>query len=115
MGEACRERRRLRGQSRPLYLESLEERLILSNSSGVGIPQFLLFHDHGALPDGSPTPPSGALQPYQMVKAYGINQIMFGNVAGNGAGQTIAIVDAYDDPKIAADLATFDTTAVLPW
>ena len=40
-----------------------------------------------------------------MVKAYGINQIMFGNVAGNGAGQTIAIVDAYDDPKIAADLA----------
>ena len=27
---------------------------------------------------------------------------------GNGSGETIAIVDAYDDPSIAADLATFD-------
>ncbi|HLN26793.1 MAG TPA: hypothetical protein VK395_03555, partial [Gemmataceae bacterium] len=76
----------------------------------MGIPQFRLFHGNGAKPDQSPAPPSGALQPYQMIKAYGINQIMFGNVAGNGAGQTIAIVDAYDDPTITADLAQFDAT-----
>ncbi len=33
-----------------------------------------------------------------MRAAYGVNSIMFGNTAGTGAGQTIAIVDAYNDP-----------------
>jgi subtilase family serine protease len=50
--------------------------------------------------------------PAQIEQAYGFNQIAFstsaGTVAGNGAGQTIAIVDAYDDPKIVSDLETFD-------
>ncbi len=32
----------------------------------------------------------------------------FGTTGNEGAGQTIAIVDAYDDPNIANDLATFD-------
>ena len=46
---------------------------------------------------------------------YGINQISFsGGIKGNGAGQTIAIVNAYNDPNIAADLATFDKTYNLP-
>ena len=40
--------------------------------------------------------------PAQMRAAYGFNQL-----AGTGAGQTIAIVDAYDDPTIAKDLAVF--------
>ena len=35
-------------------------------------------------------------------------------LTGTGSGQTIAIVDAYDDPNITADLATFDTTFGLP-
>ena len=35
-------------------------------------------------------------------------------VAGNGSGETIAIVDAYDDPNIQADLNTFDTQFGLP-
>jgi subtilase family serine protease len=51
--------------------------------------------------------------PAQIEQAYGFNQITFstptGTVAGNGAGQTIAIVDAYDDPNIYSDLHTFDT------
>ena len=46
--------------------------------------------------------------PAQIAAAYGFNSIKFGNVVGNGAGQTIAIVDAYDDPDIAGDLQTFD-------
>jgi hypothetical protein len=46
--------------------------------------------------------------PAQIAAAYGFNQIKFGNVVGDGAGQTIAIVDAYDDPDIAGDLQTFD-------
>ena len=58
----------------------------------------------------SPTP--YGLTPAQVRQAYGFNQITFtgGKVAGNGAGQTIAIVDAYDEPNIASDLHTFDKT-----
>ena len=41
--------------------------------------------------------------PQQIRTAYGIT-----GIAGNGAGQTIAVVDAYDDPNIAADLHAFD-------
>ena len=54
--------------------------------------------------------------PQQIQSAYGINQIKFsgGTVAGNGAGQTIAIVDAYNDPNIQADLNMFDTHFGLP-
>src|SRR3954463_13556755 len=36
------------------------------------------------------------------------------DLKGSGAGQTIAIVVAYDHPAIAADLATFDRTFGLP-
>ncbi len=50
--------------------------------------------------------------PTQIQHAYGFDQINFstanGLVKGNGAGQTIAIVDAFDDPNIASDLHHFD-------
>jgi subtilase family serine protease len=50
--------------------------------------------------------------PAQIQQAYSFNQIRFatssGSVIGTGAGQTIAIVDAYDDPSIMSDLETFD-------
>ena len=36
--------------------------------------------------------------PQQLESAYGTNQISFGSIKGNGAGQTVAIVDAYDNP-----------------
>ena len=53
--------------------------------------------------------PSG-YSPQQIQNAYGVNQIAFsgGKVVGNGAGETIAIVTAYNDPNIASDLAAFD-------
>ncbi|MCJ7672119.1 MAG: hypothetical protein MUP67_08730, partial [Acidimicrobiia bacterium] len=35
-------------------------------------------------------------------------------LTGDGTGQTIAIVTAYDHPYIAQDLATFNTTFGLP-
>ena len=47
--------------------------------------------------------------PAQMVGAYGVNQILFGSTGGTGAGETIAIVDAYDDPNAAGDLDAFDS------
>ncbi len=51
------------------------------------------------------------LEPSQLATAYGVNQITFSSLGGAalGAGQTIAIVDAYGDPNIASNLATFDT------
>ena len=39
-----------------------------------------------------------AYSPSQISQAYGFNQISFGGVTGNGAGQTIALIDAYNDP-----------------
>ena len=38
----------------------------------------------------------------------------FNGTAGTGSGETIAIVDAYDDPNIQADLNTFDSEFGLP-
>jgi subtilase family serine protease len=47
--------------------------------------------------------------PAQIRHAYGIDQL-----ASNGTGQTIAIVDAYDDPNIVSDLNKFSTQFGLP-
>ena len=51
--------------------------------------------------------------PAEIRHAYGFDQIAFatssGAVSGNGAGQTIAIVDAYNDPNIVKDLSAFDS------
>lgn len=65
---------------------------------------------------GSSGPPSAAFTPTQIANAYGINQITFsnGSIVGNGAGQTIALIDAYNDPNIKTDLATFDSAFNLP-
>jgi hypothetical protein len=50
--------------------------------------------------------------PGQIQNAYGFNQISFlvngRSVTGNGSGETIAIVDAYNDPTIQSDLHAFD-------
>jgi hypothetical protein len=48
--------------------------------------------------------------PAQIAQAYGFNGVTFDNgaIKGSGAGQTIAIVDAYYDPTIASDLSKFD-------
>jgi hypothetical protein len=45
----------------------------------------------------------------QIRAAYGINSIPnFGSAAADGSGQTMAIVDAYNDPSILTDLDGFD-------
>ena len=49
-----------------------------------------------------------------MRQAYGVNNIMFGSVTGDGTGQTIAIIDAYDDPTATSDLHAFDQYFGLP-
>ena len=54
------------------------------------------------------SPPSGAFTPSQIQQAYGFNKVTFGASTGDGTGQTIAIVDAQDDPNIQGDLNAFD-------
>ena len=40
--------------------------------------------------------------------AYGLNDLSFSGAAADGHGQTIAIVDAFNDPNVVGDLNTFD-------
>ncbi len=58
------------------------------------------------------------LTPAQITAAYGLDSITFqtasGPVKGNGAGETIALIEAYHDPYIASDLATYDQAFNLP-
>lgn len=53
--------------------------------------------------------PSG-YRPSDLLAAYGLAAA----AASNGAGQTIAIVDAYDDPNAESDLAVYRSTFGLP-
>jgi subtilase family serine protease len=57
--------------------------------------------------------------PAQIADAYGLNAISFPSasgtkVAGDGSGQTIAIVDLYHDPNLQASLNAFDAQYSLP-
>ncbi len=57
--------------------------------------------------------------PAQVTAAYGLNAISFessagATVAGDGTGQTIAIVEMYHDPNIQASLNAFDAQYNLP-
>ena len=67
-----------RGHSGPdadSVLEQLEPRVLLSYS-----------------------PYGEELTPSQMCSAYGFNQVYFGSVPGTGRGETVAVIDLYDDP-----------------
>lgn len=102
--------RRQNRQRKTPRLESLETRALLSASSALSI---IMQPEMMRLNAGASNSPTG-LSPQQVSQAYGFNQIEFNSgsssapVVGDGSGQTIAIVDAYDDPKIKQDLATFD-------
>ena len=54
--------------------------------------------------------------PAQIRHAYGFDQLSFANgkIAADGSSQTIAIIEAYHDPKIASDLHYFDWIFSLP-
>jgi hypothetical protein len=92
--------------------ELLERRVLFSAAAATSVggahPTYELASGSGAQPlaTGSAT----LITPAQMVQAYGVNGISFGGVTGDGTGQTIAIVDAYDDPNALSDLQTFDST-----
>jgi len=62
----------------------------------------------GASPDAIPA--GVGYGPSQLQSAYNLTS----SSAANGTGRTIAIVDAFDDPTAAADLATYRSSAGLP-
>src|SRR5437870_3944885 len=87
-----------------LYMQNLESRTLLS---AVMHPELQI-----AAPILNPqasTTPYG-LTPSALRHGYGIDSIKFSNgtVTGDGSGQSIAIIDAYDDPNAAGDLHAFD-------
>jgi subtilase family serine protease len=93
----------------------LEGRQLLSADALTASPSQFRAQPSSVFLALDPTQPTG-LTPDQILNAYEINQITFsgGRIPGNGAGQTIAIVVAYHDPNISADLATFDQEFGLP-
>ena len=59
------------------------------------------------------SPGAVGLTPSQIRTAYGFNAISFGSITGDGKGQTIAIVDAYDDPKFVSSTSSSFSTSDL--
>jgi hypothetical protein len=90
-------------------IEQLEGRVLLSSTPRPEVflhPTFRLAHHAGLAP--ASTVGATGISPSQMRQAYAANAIGFGGVAGDGSGQTIAIIDAFDDPNAASDLHNFD-------
>ena len=86
-----------------LAVENLEHRNLLSTSTVVASTAIVIS------PLAKASTPVG-YSPAQLRTAYGFTGLTFnGGKAANGSGETIAIVDAYNDPNIAKDLAAFDT------
>lgn len=85
-------------------LEPLEKRQLLSSTllDGPGMTAHPL--DDGTIPAGSATPPG--YSPVQIRHAYGIDSIAFGGTTGDGTGQTVAIIGAYNDPKLVDSTVT---------
>ncbi len=94
--------------------ELLEPRQLLSGQSVADFhPSFVLHRNSDGSTPASTSSPTG-LTPTQVRHAYGFDQITIGGVQGDGTGQTIAIIDAYDAPTIQTDLIAFDAHWGIP-
>ncbi|HEY5310874.1 MAG TPA: hypothetical protein VIK18_00095, partial [Pirellulales bacterium] len=89
-----------------LLFEILEDRWLLSAVVDLAVTSGAVVSNAAAAPTG--------LTPAQIRQAYGFDQVQFGSVFGDGSGQTIAIVDAYNDPNIQGDVQVFDAQFGLP-
>ena len=101
----------------PLRFEPLEGRVVLSvaATSAVFQPTFVrVAADLGAAGGISPAVSASEITPSVMRSAYGVTKALFGTVVGDGTGETIAIVNAYNQPNIQSDLAAFDSKYGLP-
>ncbi len=115
-----------RCSGRRLYIEVLEVRQLFSASlPGINLRPRLLVPvtlersglvlvRHGNAPLAQSTPSTSWFTPAQIRQAYGMNQVTFGSITGDGTGQTIAIIDAYHYPTAFSDLKAFDLFFGLP-
>jgi subtilase family serine protease len=92
----------------PLVCEVLEPRQFLSATPGIQ-PTVTYLRNDLVQPAASSSSVPG-YSPAEIADAYGFDKISFNNgtIAGDGTGQTIAIVDAYNDPNLSKDLSVFD-------
>jgi len=109
--------------SRACYaVEALERRVLLSD---VGLAMRTNFVVDGTFRTATGAASSSDIRPLvatlsapftpaEIDQAYGVNNISFNGVTGDGSGQTVAIVDAYNDPDISSDTATFNSYFGLP-
>lgn len=95
----------------PIYAQHLMPNLPRLSESGENPVSFM--RPHYSIDPGTPStqsgPPTSAFSPAQIRHAYGFDQ-----VTNQGAGQTIGIVDAYDDAKAESDLGVFSAQFGLP-
>jgi uncharacterized repeat protein (TIGR01451 family) len=100
-----------RGRGWSPHLEILEARDL---PALIAHPTYVLLNPSGVA-NAALFGPTGTT-PTQIRHAYGFDQITFNNgtIPGDGTGETIAIVDAYDDPNAAGDLHQFDVQFNLP-
>ena len=97
-----------------LGYEAMEVRQVLSACPlGYAASDLLQTHAANGAAAMATAGPTG-YTPAQILHAYGFDSVSFSGVTANGAGETIAIVDAYDDPNIAKDLRQFDLQFGLP-
>lgn len=91
----------LRRPRRKFFIESLEGRWLLSAS----MPMIAYPASAGGpVPLADPFPAGNTspvgFTPAQITQAYGVDAIRFGSIVGDGSGQTIAIVNAFDNPRL---------------
>jgi subtilase family serine protease len=86
-----------------LSFERLEDRAV----PALMHPTFVHQDPHSGLHPFATSSPTGEA-PATIRHAYGADAVTFGSLTGDGSGQTIAIVDAFDLPTAASDLAAFD-------
>jgi subtilase family serine protease len=95
----------------PSPIEFLEDRRLLSVSTINDLSDLIVTPASQRSATASALNGIDGYTPEQIRKAYGFDQVTLSNgKTADGSGQTIAIVTAYNDPNIASDLHTFDST-----
>src|SRR5437870_13742729 len=96
-------------------LETLEGRTFLSAAVHHAHQHVRAHHHFDVIARSAANAGPSGYSPATVSHAYGFDNILFnGAIKGDGTGQTIAIIDAYDDPNISSDLAAFNTQFGLP-
>lgn len=127
MSRSSRHRKVTLSRSGTSIFEPLEDRRLLSVSAGIMTAHPLTSLLGSPQVEGTQFPPGGTtpvgFSPSTIRHVYGIDAIRFGSIVGDGSGQTIAIVNAFDNPKFvnstdagfsSSDLHKFDAQFGLP-